>query len=116
MVDLYLHMQCVTVAISHPLFVSRTHVDIFVSIYTYLYIYIYMYILGIHIAIVIYIYILYHIYICIMKRLWLCMRSHPSCIVHVGQVVGLGGAPYACSHISLIRYEIMWSLSGQSTG
>ena len=38
------------------------------------------------------------------------------CIVRVGQVVGLGGAPYACSHTSLIRYEIMWSLSGQSTG
>ena len=42
MVDLYLHMQCVTVAISHPLLVSCTHVDIFVSIYTYLYIYIYI--------------------------------------------------------------------------
>ena len=35
MVDLYLHMQCVTVAISHPLLVSCTHVDIFVSIYTH---------------------------------------------------------------------------------
>ena len=40
MVDLCLHTQCVTVAISHPLLVSCTHVDIFVSIYTYLYIYI----------------------------------------------------------------------------
>ena len=63
------------------------------------------------ISIHIYIYRCTHIFIVHLDLHW-----HPSCIVHVGHVVSLCAVPYAYGPTSRTQYEIVWGLSGQTTG
>ena len=55
-------------------------------------------------------------YTYILERLYSCGHWHPSCIAHAAHVVRLCGTPYAYSQTLPIWIEIVWSLSGQSTG
>ena len=63
-----------------------------------------------------YICVVTYTYTYILERLYSCGHWHPSCIAHAAHVVRLCGTPYAYSQTLPIWIEIVWRLSGQSTG